>query len=110
MKNNLLNKKVLITTSGWFFAPDGRQYRAIYGTLKSITDAKDLIGFTPSRSHANWVFQVGTASIMGCQVMYVLECDKPPTFQPITERTFSSEHNCSVSNTRDNHIYNADTK
>ena len=28
-----IGDKVLVTTDGWFFAPDGETYRAVFGTV-----------------------------------------------------------------------------
>lgn len=77
---DLINKKVLITTQGWFIAPDGIEYRACWGTLKSVNEAGKTLGFIPNRSHANWFIQIGNMIIMGCQVMYVIECNEKPNF------------------------------
>ena len=73
--NNLINKNVLITTSAWFYAPDGKQYRSVWGTLKSVQEDTTLIGFKVNRSHANYVYEVGNMLIMGCQVMYIIQAD-----------------------------------
>jgi len=72
---NKIGKKVLITTSNWFIAPDGKDYRAVHGTLKGVHEAGKSLGFIPNRSHANWFIEVGSMIIMGCQVMYVIECE-----------------------------------
>ena len=72
--NNFINKKVLITTQQWFYAPDGKQYRSVHGTLKAVHEAGKT-GFIPNRSHANWFIEIGSMIIMGCQVMYVVECE-----------------------------------
>lgn len=73
--NNFINKKVLITTQGWFYGKDGKQYRAVHGTLKAIHEAGKTLGFIPNRSHANWFIEIGEMIIMGCQVMYIIECE-----------------------------------
>jgi hypothetical protein len=73
---HLIGKKVLVTTSAWFFAPDGREYRAAYGTLKAINTSEETLGFTPNRTHTNWFLQVGNLSIAGCQVQYLVEKDE----------------------------------
>lgn len=72
---NFINKKVLITTSGWFYGADGKMYRAVHGTLKGVHESGKTLGFIPNRSHANWYIEIGELVIMGCQVMYVLECE-----------------------------------
>lgn len=70
-----INSKVLITTREWFFAPDGRQYKAVHGTLKGVHAAKDVFGFTVNASHANWLIEVGDMAILGCQVLYCVRCE-----------------------------------
>jgi hypothetical protein len=74
-----VNKKVLVTTSNWFYGKDGKQYRAIHGTLKGITEASKTVGFVPNRTHANWYYEIGNMIIMGCQVMYIELCDEVET-------------------------------
>jgi hypothetical protein len=70
--------KVLATTSNWFYAPDGRAYRGVFGTLKAIVEAKEAVGFIPNRTHANWFYEIGDVFIMGCQVMYLVRTDTQP--------------------------------
>ncbi len=70
-----INKKVLVTCQNWFYGADGKQYKAIHGTLKAIHESGKELGFIPNRSHANWYFEIGEMVIMGCQIMYVLQCD-----------------------------------
>jgi len=72
---HLIGKKVLVTTQGWFYGKDGRSYRAAHGTLKAVHEAGKSLGFIPNRAHANWFIEIGEMIIMGCQVMYVLECE-----------------------------------
>lgn len=73
---HFINQKVLITTSNWFYAPDGRQYRGVWGELKAIHEAGKALGFIPNRAHANWFLEVGDMIIMGCQVMYIVQCNQ----------------------------------
>lgn len=78
MKNTLIGKKVLITCTNWFVAPNEIEYKAIWGTLHDICEAKEVFGFSPGRTHANWFIRIGDAIITGCQVNYLVECpDKP---------------------------------
>jgi hypothetical protein len=76
-----INQKVLCTTQNWFYAPDGKQYKAVHGTMKGIHEAGKTLGFIPNRSHANWFLEIGDITIMGCQVLYVLKCDSVETGQ-----------------------------
>jgi len=72
-----IGQNVLITTSGWFMAPDGLEYRGVFGKLKGVHEAGKSLGFIPNRSHANWFIEIGNMVIMGCQVMYVVRTDNP---------------------------------
>lgn len=76
----LKNGRYLITTSEFFMAPDGEQYKAVWGDCEVI-QAKDALGFTPARS-SNWLIKVGAGRghviIAGCQVNYAVECIEPP--------------------------------
>lgn len=74
-----IGQKVLLTSQSWFYAPDGKQYKSVHGTLKGIHEAGNTLGFIPNRSHANWFIEIGDMTIMGCQVLYVIKCDKVET-------------------------------
>lgn len=75
---NFEGENVLITTSDWFVAPDGRDYKAAWGRLVKVHDAKESFGIIPTRAHANWIIEIGDMMIMGCRVMYIIKCkDKP---------------------------------
>ena len=87
---NLLNKKVLITTSGWFYGKDGKSYKAVHGTLKAVHEAGQTLGFIPNRSHANWFIEIGEMIIMGCQVMYIIQTDSVDTNRVMDWNTESS--------------------
>jgi len=72
---DLIGKKVLVTTSGWFYGKDGKSYRAAHGTLKGVHESNKTLGFIPNRAHTNWFIEIGEMIIMGCQVMYLIQCD-----------------------------------
>lgn len=84
---NLEGKNVLVTCSTWFVAPDGKDYKAVYGKLKKVHDAKESFGIQPSRAHASWILEVGHMMIMGCQALFVIECANPPNFSSSTTHT-----------------------
>lgn len=75
---NYIGKKVLVTTSEWFVAPNGRTYKAAWGTLHAINEAKESVGFAINRAHANWFIEIGNMVIAGCQVMYLMEQEQKP--------------------------------
>ena len=74
-----IGDKVLITTDGWFFAPDGEQYRAVHGTVKAILNDEEALGIKTNRASTNWFVEIGNALIAGCQIHYAV---KSETFNP----------------------------
>jgi hypothetical protein len=40
---NIIGKKALVTCNAWFYAPDGRQYRAAWGTIKAAINAEQAL-------------------------------------------------------------------
>jgi hypothetical protein len=79
--NDLIGKNVLITTSEWFFAPDGQQYRAVWGKVL-IVDDKLALGIKTNTKSTNWYAVVGDgdkrAIIAGCQIKYAVCCFEKP--------------------------------
>jgi hypothetical protein len=68
--------RVLITTDNWFYAPDGRCYRAVTGKLVAIlTD--EVLGIHTNRNSTNWYVQVGNMMIAGCQIHYAMRLTEP---------------------------------
>ena len=90
-------KKYLVTTASWFIAPDGEEYRAVWGVAKCL-ETKETFGFTPNRNHANWVYEIGDGdgkiTIAGCQVLYAIQSDKPPLLK--TEMYTQESTKCTV--------------
>jgi len=71
------DKCVLITTNDWFYAPNGQQYKAVWGKVK-ICKSENLLGVKP-HNYANWFVIVDdVVLIAGCQIHYVLLCDQKP--------------------------------
>lgn len=78
-----IGSQVLVTTDNWFYAPDGRCYRAATGKLIAILD-DSVLGIKTNRNSTNWYIQVGNLMIAGCQVHYAMRLDKPmDTSKPI---------------------------
>lgn len=71
-----IGSKALVTTDTWFFAPDGKNYRAVYGTIKSVNTAEATLGIKPNGRSANWYLEIGNMTIAGCQVHYAVKTDK----------------------------------
>lgn len=70
-----IGDKVLITTNGWFYAPDGKQYNAVFGTLQAIKSDVETLGIRTNARSTNWYVQVGRVTIAGCQVYYAVRTD-----------------------------------
>ena len=72
--------KYLITNDAWFFAPDGKQYKAAWGDVQIIEDT--FLGLKTNRNSSNWFAKVGSEQkhiiIAGCQIHYAIKCDEKP--------------------------------
>lgn len=81
--NIKVGDKVLVNVDDWFFAPDGEQYRAVWGTVKGIYSDVDTLGIKTDARSTNWYLEVGDMVVAGCRIHYVIKCDtcssKPPT-------------------------------
>jgi hypothetical protein len=77
-----LHKKYLITTDKWFFAPDGEQYRAVFGTVTSIEYDESLFGIKTNENSTNWYVIIGNMIIAGCQIHYAVQTDEISTMPP----------------------------
>ena len=74
MKPNL-NEKYLITTDNWFTAPDGDQYKAVFGTVIAILKDADTLGIKTNKGSTNWYVQIGRMLVAGCQIHYCIKTD-----------------------------------
>ena len=65
----------LITTDGSFFAPDGKIYDAVFGSVVILGD--DALGVKTNRNATNWYAMVGTDEnhviVAGCQIHYAVK-------------------------------------
>lgn len=79
--------KYLITTDGWFYAPDGRQYKSVWGEVEIISDA--ILNIKTNVRSSNWFAKIGSNNnhviVAGCQIHYACKYDKEP--QKISEDT-----------------------
>lgn len=77
--------KYLITTDAWFYAPDGKQYNAVWGEVEIVSDS--ILGIKTNVRSSNWFAKVGTEHkhviVAGCQIHYALKCDAPPNTNEI---------------------------
>lgn len=79
--------KYLITTLAWFYAPDGKQYRSVWGEVEIFDDV--LLGVKTNRNSTNWFAKVGDEKrhiiIAGCQIHYAVKCDEIPNTDDIED-------------------------
>jgi hypothetical protein len=50
--------KYLISTDTWFYAPDGKQYKAAWGDVQIVEDT--FLGLKTNRNSSNWFAKVGS--------------------------------------------------
>lgn len=71
----------IVTTDGWFTAPDGEEYNQVWGKVH-VSTAENTLGVKPNARSTNWYLTVGTQDdhviIAGCQVHYACKCKNPP--------------------------------
>ena len=72
--------KYLITTDAWFYAPDGKQYKAAWGDVQIVEDT--FLGLKTNRNSTNWFAKVGSEEshviIAGCQIHYAIKSENKP--------------------------------
>ena len=68
--------KYLITTDNWFVAPDGQQYKSVFGVFKGVFDDSETLGVKTNRGSTNWYVQIGDMTIAGCQIFYVIKTNQ----------------------------------
>lgn len=71
-----IGQKTLITCNAWFYAPDGRQYRAVFGTVKAVRSSEETLGVRTNMRSTNWYVEIGCLTVAGCQIHYAVRCDK----------------------------------
>lgn len=72
--------KYLITTDGWLIAPDGKQYKSVWGGVVILEDS--FLGIKTNAKATNWYAKVGSDDnhviIAGCQIHYAVRCESKP--------------------------------
>ena len=99
-----IGKKYLITTDNWFVAPNGEQYRSVFGTLKEI-HSDEVLGIKTNSRSANWYVEIGNMLIAGCQIHYAVQTDGVDFGQSSAENAHEGKIIISKTPCR---IYNAD--
>jgi hypothetical protein len=101
-----IGEKYLITCNNWFFAPDGQNYRAVWGTVHSVVDSTTALGIKTNSHSSNWYVVIGDLVVAGCQVFYAIRSDEVSFDPPIYEVDYQGVvQNQNAPLTR---IYNAD--
>lgn len=98
--------KALITTNDWFYAPDGRSYKAVHGTVKAVHTSEETLGVKTNARSTNWYVEIGNMTIAGCQVFYLVKTDKVDFgYADDYQKNEAGEF---VESKRPSNIYNAD--
>ncbi len=71
-----INEKHLITTDSWFIAPDGNQYKAVFGTVTDVRSDEQTLGIKTNRGSTNWYVVIGNMIVAGCQIHYCIRTDQ----------------------------------
>lgn len=75
LKNLEIGQKALITTDNWFFGPDGRSYRAVFGTVRGVSTDEETLGIRTNARSTNWYVEIGCTVVAGCQIHYAVRTD-----------------------------------
>lgn len=98
----------LITCSNWFYAPDGKCYRGVWGKVAIHSDA-DTLGIKTNNKSANWYAIVGEGGksviIAGCQIHYACVSMKPPHTGMVKEIRINETQGNTYEVERENIIY-----
>ena len=85
--------KYLITTDNWFYAPDGRQYKSVWGQVEIVEDS--ILGIKTNRNSSNWYIKIGSETkyviVAGCQIHYAVKCDEKPNTDIVEDYHTSPE-------------------
>lgn len=97
--------KALITTQQWFLAPDGLEYKAVFGTVKGIYTDSETLGIKTNARSTNWYAEIGNITIAGCQIFYAIKTDSANLKKV---KSWSNSSGSYTEFTRPTEIYNAD--
>lgn len=97
----------LITTDNWFVAPDGRQYKAVFGTVRGTLNDEQALGIKTNARSTNWFLSIGNVLIAGCQIHYAVRTDACRQGK-VTEDRIGADNTSVARITRDIEIYFAD--
>ena len=72
----IVGKKYLITPDAWFLAPDGQEYKSVFGTVGAISNDEETLGIKTNGRSTNWYVSIGNMVIAGCQIHYCIQTDE----------------------------------
>lgn len=101
-----IGDKALITTDCWFLAPDGHQYKAVWGTVKAVRSSEETLGIKTNARSTNWYVEIGNMTIAGCQIHYMIKAASCKTGQCVTHH--KEEDGAVKQYMLPSNIYNAD--
>lgn len=107
LTNFEIGDKVLITSDNWFFAPDGNQYKAVWGTLKGIHNSENVLGIKTNAKSTNWYIEIGNMLLAGCNAHMAIKTETVNLTLSMVDEMYEGELKQSVAPSR---IYNADAK
>jgi len=84
----------LITTDNWFIAPDGKQYRSVWGFVEIVQDS--FLGVKTNAHSSNWFAKIGTDEnhviVAGCQIHYAVRCENKPNTEKVEDYKVSENN------------------
>ncbi len=101
-----IDEKYLITTDSWFVAPDGEQYKAVFGTVSAVLSDEETLGIKTNRGSSNWFVTIGNMIVAGCQIHYCIQTDQ--VNETPTNREFQHDGKLIVQREQKTRIYMAD--
>ena len=85
----MLKGKYLINTDNWFIAPDGKEYKAVWGHVEILSDS--ILGVSTNRNATNWYAKIGSDTnhviVAGCQIHYATLCNEKPNINEVDNWT-----------------------
>lgn len=100
-----VGERWLITTDGWFYGPDGKEYRGVWGTVHAVLNDADTLGIKTNVRSTNWYVRIGSMVVAGCQIHYAIRSDVAP---PDEAEGWWTHEDGIVRATKPSVIFNAD--
>lgn len=101
-----VGKKFLITCNEWFYAPDGENYKAVFGTVHAVVNDDVALGIKTNAKSSNWFVSIGDMIVAGCQIQYAQRANKFNPKPSLAEIDHNGERH--ISSNATTRIYDAD--